>query len=98
MVTITGTLSGVLRRPTSYSGVWGWITTVDHKRIGILYGVTAIIFFILAGIEALIIRVQLARPEQDIVSPEVFNQLFTMHALSMIFLAIMPLTAAFLTL
>ncbi len=95
MVTITGTLSGGLRRPTSYSGVWGWITTVDHKRIGILYGVTAIIFFILAGIEALIIRVQLARPEQDIVSPEVFNQLFTMHALSMIFLAIMPLTAAF---
>ena len=95
MVTITGTLSGVLRRPTGYSGVWGWITTVDHKRIGILYGVTAIIFFILAGIEALIIRVQLARPEQDIVSPEVFNQLFTMHALSMIFLAIMPLTAAF---
>ena len=88
-------LSGALRRPTSYAGVWSWITTVDHKRIGILYGVTAFIFFMIAGVEALMMRIQLARPEQDIVSPEVFNQLFTMHALSMIFLAIMPLTAAF---
>ena len=88
-------LSGALRRPTSYAGVWSWITTVDHKRIGILYGVTAFIFFMIAGVEALMMRIQLARPEQDIVSAEVFNQLFTMHALSMIFLAIMPLTAAF---
>ena len=95
MVTLTETISGALRRPTSYEGVWSWITTVDHKRIGILYGVTAFIFFLLAGVEALMMRVQLARPEQDIVSPEVFSQLFTMHALSMIFLAIMPLTAAF---
>ena len=95
MVSLTGTLGGALRRPTSYQGVWGWITTVDHKRIGILYGVTAFIFFILAGVEALMIRIQLSRPEQDIVSPEVYSQLFTMHALSMIFLAIMPLAAAF---
>ena len=95
MVTITQTVAGALRRPTSYNGVWGWITTVDHKRIGILYGVTAIIFFLISGVEALLMRLQLARPEQDIVSPEVFSQLFTMHALSMIFLAIMPLAAAF---
>ena len=95
MVTLTETISGALRRPTSYEGVWGWITTVDHKRIGILYGVTAFIFFLLAGIEALIMRVQLSGPQQDLVSPEIFSQLFTMHALSMIFLAIMPMGAAF---
>ena len=95
MVAITDTLSGATRRPTSYRGVWSWITTVDHKRIGILYGVTAFIFFLLSGVEALMIRVQLSRPELDVVSPEVYSQLFTMHALGMIFLAIMPLTAAF---
>ena len=95
MVAITETLSGALRRPTGYHGVWGWLTTVDHKRIGILYGVTAFIFFMLAGAEALIMRIQLAKPGQDIVSPEVYSQLFSMHALTMIFLAIMPLAAAF---
>ncbi len=95
MVTIAATVSGVLRRPTSYEGWWSWVTTVDHKRIGILYGVTAFIFFLLSGIEALMMRTQLANANQDIVSPEVFSQLFTMHALSMIFLAIMPLSAAF---
>ena len=95
MVTISGTITGALRRPTSYEGWWSWVTTVDHKRIGILYGVTAFIFFLLAGVEALMMRVQLAGSNQDIVSPEVFSQLFTMHALSMIFLAIMPLSAAF---
>ena len=95
MVTIGNTITGALRRPTSYQGVWSWITTVDHKRIGILYGVTAFAFFLLAGVEALMIRTQLARPEQDIVSPEVYSQLFSMHALTMIFLGIMPLSAAF---
>ena len=95
MVTISQTVAGALRRPTSYEGVWGWVTTVDHKRIGILYGTTALIFFLLGGVEALMMRLQLARPSQDIVSPEVFSQLFTMHGLTMIFLAIMPLTAAF---
>ena len=95
MVTIAGTISGALRRPTSYEGVWGWVTTVDHKRIGILYGVTAFIFFLLGGVEALMMRTQLAGPNLDVVSPEVYSQLFTMHALTMIFLAIMPLGAAF---
>ena len=85
----------VLRRPTSYAGWWGWVTTVDHKRIGILYGVTAIIFFLVGGLEAFILRLQLAQPGNSLVSPEVFSQLFTMHALTMIFLAIMPLGAAF---
>ena len=88
-------LTGVLSRPTSYSGWWSWVTTVDHKRIGILYGVTAFLFFLVGGVEALIMRVQLFWPDQAIVAPGVFNQLFTMHALTMIFLGVMPLGAAF---
>ena len=84
-----------IMRPTHPTGVWAWLTTVDHKKIGILYGVTGFIMFISGGVEALIMRAQLARPEQDIVSPEVFNQLFTMHGTTMIFLAIMPMGAAF---
>ena len=95
-----------LRYPTfiprpkeEYSGVfgsiWGWITTVDHKRIGTLYGVTAFIWFLLGGVEALLIRLQLATPEAKVLSPEVYNQIFTMHGTTMIFLVVMPLSAAF---
>ncbi|OLC13609.1 MAG: cytochrome c oxidase subunit I [Candidatus Rokubacteria bacterium 13_1_40CM_69_27] len=76
------------------TGVWSWITTVDHKRIGILYGTTAFGFFLLGGIEALLIRLQLARPGGTVVSAETFNALFTMHGTTMIFLAVMPLNAA----
>jgi cytochrome c oxidase subunit I len=72
-----------------------WLTTVDHKRIGILYGVTAFLFFLVGGIEALIIRLQLVRPHAGIVGAETFNALFTMHGTTMIFLAIMPLNAMF---
>jgi cytochrome c oxidase subunit I len=77
------------------TGLWSWLTTVDHKRIGILYGATAFFFFLLGGVEALLIRVQLARPDNTFLSPDVYNQLFTMHGTSMIFLAIMPLSAMF---
>ena len=56
---------GLLRRPTATTGWWSWITTVDHKKIGILYGITAFAFFLIGGIEALLIRIQLARPDQD---------------------------------
>ncbi len=82
-------------RPVHPSGVWGWLTTVDHKRIGILYGVTAFIMFMTGGLEALYMRAQLSVPNNDLVSPDVFNQLFTMHGTTMIFLAIMPMGAAF---
>ncbi|HEX8394322.1 MAG TPA: cytochrome c oxidase subunit I [Longimicrobium sp.] len=75
-------------------GLWSWITTVDHKRIGILYGATAFFFFLVGGLEALLIRVQLAVPNNDFVSADLYNQLFTVHALTMIFGALMPLTAA----
>ena len=89
------TATDVIARPASASGLWSWITTVDHKRIGILYGVTAFMFFLLAGIEAGVIRMQLAVPDNTLVSPDVFNQMFTMHATAMIFMAIMPMGAAF---
>src|SRR5438093_678736 len=77
------------------TGVWSWVTTVDHKRIGILYGVTAFAFLVIGGIEALIIGLQLARPHGAVVGAETFNALFTMHGTTMVFLAIMPLNAAF---
>ena len=79
----------------SKTGLWSWITTVDHKRIGILYGTTAFIFFLLGGIEALIMRLQLIKPDNTLVSAEMFNSLFTMHGTTMIFLGVMPLSAMF---
>jgi cytochrome c oxidase subunit 1 len=77
------------------TGLWSWITTVDHKRIGILYGATAFFFFLMGGVEALLLRIQLGTAENTFLSPELYNQLFTMHGTTMIFLAIMPLSAMF---
>ncbi len=88
-------MTGVLRRPQNPTGIWGWITTVDHKRIGTLYLATAFTFFLIGGAEATIMRLQLAQPESTLISADLFNQLFTMHALTMVFLAIMPLSVAF---
>ncbi len=80
---------------TGPTGLWSWITTTDHKRIGVLYGATAFAFFLLGGLEALIMRAQLASSDNTLVSAETFNQLFTMHGTTMVFLAVMPLSAAF---
>jgi cytochrome c oxidase subunit 1 len=77
------------------SGLWSWLTTVDHKRIGVLYLFTALSFFLIGGLEAEVIRMQLQSPNGRVVSAEFYNQLFTMHGTTMIFLAIMPLSAAF---
>jgi cytochrome c oxidase subunit I len=76
------------------TGLLAWLTTVDHKRIGILYGVSAFLFFVIGGVEALIIRLQLARPQAEVVGAEAFNALFTMHGTTMVFLAIMPFSSA----
>src|SRR5262245_11636484 len=72
-----------------------WLTTVDHKKIGIMYLVSAFFFFIVGGIEALLMRIQLGAPNNTFLSPDVYNQMFTMHATTMIFLAIMPLNVGF---
>lgn len=77
------------------SGLWSWITTTDHKRIGVLYGASAFVFFLLGGLEALLIRLQLAKADNTLIDAETFNQLFTMHGTTMVFLAIMPMSAAF---
>ena len=82
---------GLLIRPNWDRGILSWLTTVDHKRLGILYIVTSTFFFLTASVEAFIMRLQLVRPEQQLVSPDIFNQLFTMHGVTMVFLAIMPL-------
>lgn len=95
MTTATST-PRLLRRPSAKTGIWSWVTTVDHKRVGILYGYTAFAFFILGGLEALAIRTQLARPENQVVNADTYNQLFTTHGLTMIFLVVMPLGAAFM--
>ena len=81
--------------PHAETGVWSWITTVDHKRIGILYFFSSIFYFLVGGIEALFIRTQLIVPDNTFISADLYNQMFTQHALTMIFLALMPLTAAF---
>lgn len=86
---------GLIRRPRATTGWKSWLTTIDHKRIGIMYFAAAFIFFLAGGVEALLIRSQLAGPEQEVLSAEAYNQLFTMHGLTMIFFAIMPMSAAF---
>ncbi len=86
---------GVFRRPTTTEGWRSWVTTVDHKKIGIMYGYTAFFFFIVAGFEALLIRAQLAVPHGTVLGAETYNQVFTMHGITMVFLVIMPMAAAF---
>ena len=78
-------------RPRATTGWWSWVTTVDHKKIGIMYVVTAFVFFLLGGLEALAIRSQLAAPNQSVLDAETYNQFFTMHGVTMIFLVVMPM-------
>src|SRR5262245_12986348 len=72
-----------------------WIVTVDHKRLGLMYILYGILFLVIAGLEATAMRIQLAIPNNDFVSPQVFNQLFTMHGTTMVFLVGMPLIFGF---
>ncbi len=86
---------GLLARPKGDTGWKSWLFTVDHKRIGILYGASALIFLVFGGVEALLIRLQLAAPAGSVLSEDAYNQVFTMHGVTMVFLVIMPLAAAF---
>ncbi|HYH37026.1 MAG TPA: cytochrome c oxidase subunit I [Azospirillum sp.] len=75
-------------------GLWGWFTTVDHKLIGWRYIVTAFVFFLLAGLGAVAMRLQLARPDSTLIGPDRYNQLFTMHGTTMMFLFAVPVMEA----
>jgi cytochrome c oxidase subunit 1 len=72
-----------------------WVTTVDHKRLGLLYILFALVFLMAGGIEATVMRLQLIRPHNDLVSPQAFNRMFTMHGTTMIFFVAMPLVFGF---
>jgi cytochrome c oxidase subunit I len=75
--------------------VYEWLTTVDHKKIGLMYIVYALIFLVIAGFQAILMRIQLAVPNNHFVSPQVFNQLFTMHGTTMVFFVGMPILFGF---
>jgi len=87
---------GVFARPGDTPGWRGWVTTVDHKKIAIMYGAAALFFFVIGGIEALLIRIQLATPNGKLLSADLYNQVFTMHGTTMVFLVVMPIGAAFM--
>jgi len=89
-------LSSVAQKRGFGATLWDWLTTVDHKKIGILYLLGGGFFFIVGGIEAMIIRLQLLTPNNDLVSAGIFNQLITMHGTTMIFLAAMPILIGFM--
>ncbi|MFZ8821655.1 MAG: cbb3-type cytochrome c oxidase subunit I, partial [Ilumatobacteraceae bacterium] len=86
---------GVFRRPVETTGWKSWLFTIDHKKLGIMYGVVAMFFFVVGGIEAMLIRLQLAGPNGTVLSADKYNQMFTMHATTMVFLFVMPMAAAF---
>ena len=95
MATYTGAIAAPTRRRFLDSGLVDWITTSDHKKIGILYLLTSGFFFLVGGIEAMIMRIQLTKANLQIISPELYNQLFTMHGTTMVFLVAMPILAGF---
>ncbi|NDG10344.1 MAG: hypothetical protein EB111_00605 [Actinobacteria bacterium] len=86
---------GALRRPVASTGWKSWLFTVDHKKLGLMYGAMALFFFIVGGIEAVLIRMQLAAPNGKVLNADLYNQMFTMHATTMVFLFVMPMAAAF---
>jgi cytochrome c oxidase subunit I len=96
MATITQAPPRVIRRPVEApSGIWSWLTTVDHKRIGILYGAFAFFYFCLGGFDALVVRLQMGKADNLLVDPNRYNGFVTMHATTMIFMALMPMSVAF---
>ncbi|MGE6487861.1 cytochrome c oxidase subunit I [Paenisporosarcina sp. NPDC076898] len=89
-------MSSIAQKKGFGATLWDYLTTVDHKKIAILYLITGGFFFIVGGIEAMLIRIQLAQPDNDFVSAGMFNQIITMHGTTMIFLAAMPLLLGFM--
>ncbi|HEX7020361.1 MAG TPA: cytochrome c oxidase subunit I [Gemmatimonadaceae bacterium] len=94
--------SGAMAESARLTSLWetppnivAWLSTVDHKKLGMRYIVTAFAFFALGGVEAALLRWQLARPEQTWLSPEAYNQIFTMHGITMMFLFVQPVLSGF---
>src|SRR6266566_6511949 len=88
--TITATVAHLLTPAERQHWKLAWLSTVDHKRIGVLYMLTGLVFFVIGGIEALLIRLQLIVPNNTLLAPDTYNWLFTMHGTTMIFLVAMP--------
>jgi cytochrome c oxidase subunit 1 len=88
-------LTALIKRPTKTTGPFSWVTSVDHKKIGILYIAVALLFFVAGGIEALLIRLQLFSPNSSVLTAVQYNQMFTMHGTTMVFLVGMPIIAGF---
>jgi len=84
-MTVLAQISSKIREGAQ-SGFLLWMMTIDHKRIGILYLLSAAVFFMVGGFEALLMRIQLAQPDSKFLSPDMYNQIFTMHGTTMIFL------------
>ena len=99
MATISPTIDELRAHPlpriTTYDGLLRWVKTTDHKMIGIMYLLITLFFFLVGGIEALFMRWQLSVPQNHVLSPTIFNQLFTMHGVTMIFLVVMPTLIGF---
>ena len=93
--TKTAPEQGGFPRPTALTGFSSWLTTTDHKKIGIMYFWTTLVFFGIGGLESGLIRWQLSQADQSVITAEIYNQMFTMHGLTMVFLVVMPLAAAF---
>src|SRR5436853_2550628 len=89
--TIGEGVSVVRQRRLSETYVGKWIMTTDHKLIGIMYIVTGFFFFLTGGLEAMLIRTQLAQPDGKVLDPATYDQIFTMHGTTMIFLFVMPM-------
>lgn len=74
-----------LERYEKHAGMLKWVASVDHKQVAVMYMLTSLFFFLVGGVEALVMRLQLARPENRLLTPEAYNQLFTLHGTTMIF-------------
>jgi len=96
MAAITERMALTHPQARSYHGVWAWLASVDHKKIGIMYIYAALFFMAFGGAEALLVRIQLWQPDNHFVSAETFNQLFTMHGVTMIFLVAMPILIGYI--
>jgi len=89
------TTQDAVRERTDRSSLLDWFSSVDHKKIGILYICTALVFLLIGGAEAMALRIQLIRPNNTFLGPELFNQMFTMHGTTMVFLVGMPILTGF---